>query len=47
MGAKTAEIWAYGAGACKVGRMLLVALAVGIGLFVIDVRDFANRKRSF
>jgi len=26
--------------------MLLVALAVGIGLFVIDVRDFANRKRT-
>lgn len=25
--------------------MLLVALAVGIGLFVVDVRDFANRKR--
>jgi len=26
--------------------MLLVALAVGIGLFVVDVRDFANRKRT-
>jgi len=26
--------------------MLLVALSVGIGLFVVDVRDFANRKRT-
>jgi len=26
--------------------MLLVALAVGIGLFVVDLREFANRKRE-
>jgi hypothetical protein len=29
-----------------VDGMLLLALAVGIGLFVIDVRDFANRRRT-
>jgi hypothetical protein len=30
----------------SLARMLLLALAVGITLFAVDVRDFANRRRE-
>lgn len=46
MGNICAEKWAEIANERSVAGMFLVALAVGLGLVLVDVYDLANRRRT-
>ncbi len=46
MGDICVENWAESANKRSVASMFLVALAVGLGLVLVDVYDLANRHRT-